>query len=363
MLALPDAVALSVWPKVHSRRLADFLRAHLDGTASPDLPALTLSTAIEAAGGAPAEPILARLREDAARAMDRAAASAITPIPLGSARYPPLLALIQDPPVVLWVLGDCGALHRPAVALVGSRCPSAYAVEAATELAAALARTGAVIVSGLARGVDSAAHRGALQAEGTTVAVLGSGSDTIYPPEHAALADSIARTGAVVSELPPGTPPRALHFPARNRIISGLSLAVVVVEAAEQSGSLITAEFAAEQGRTVMAVPGSIFSARYTGCHALIRDGAAIASSADEVAWELSTSRLRALLGPLSETPLPRNPLLERMVQGEAYDIDRLSRESGLSPAVLLSRLLELELQGAVRRSDGSRFVRVSRTC
>jgi DNA processing protein len=195
------------------------------------------------------------------------------------------------------------------------------------------------------------------------VAVLGSGPDTIYPSEHSALADSIACAGAVISELAPGTPPRAIHFPARNRIISGLSLVVVVVEAAEQSGSLITAEFAAEQGRTVMAVPGSIFSGRHGGCHALIRDGAAIASSADEVAWELSTSRLRALLDPQPVSALPGNPLLERMVTGEAYDIDRLASESGLSPAVLLSRLLELELQGAVRRADGSRFVRVSRTC
>jgi DNA processing protein len=363
MLTLEDAVALSLWPKSRRRRVAQFVRAHLDGSCGPDVPALTLATAIEAADAAPSDVLLAKLREDANRALERAHAGGTIPVRLGDPRYPALLTLIPDPPFVLWVRGECAVLGQPAVALVGSRGPSPYGVEAATELAFALARTGAVIVSGLARGIDSAAHRGALQAGGTTVAVLGSGPDVIYPSEHAALADSIAHAGAVISELAPGTPPRAIHFPARNRIISGLSLAVVVVEAAEQSGSLITAEFAAEQGRTVMAVPGSIFSGRHGGCHALIRDGAAIASSAEEVAWELSTSRLRALLDPQPGLALPRNPLLERMETGEAYDIDRLARESGLLPAVLLSTLLELELQGAVRRADGSRFVRVSRTC
>jgi DNA processing protein len=382
MLALSDAVALSLWPKARNRRLTEFLRAHIDVDGRPrdsvpaanslpvdppvdasGLPECTLPAALEYAGTPGAGPLVAKLRDDAARAIQRAAAAGITPIPLGDQRYPPLLALIHDPPVVLWVKGDPRVLRRPAVALVGSRGASPYGLEAATHLAGALAPAGATIVSGLARGVDSAAHRGALQAGGLTIAVLGSGPDTIYPPEHAALAESIAEAGAVVAELAPGTPPRALHFPARNRIISGLSLAVVVVEAAEQSGSLITAEFASDQGRTVMAVPGSIFSGRHGGCHALIRDGAAIVCSADDVAWELSTNRLRALLGPSSEQALPRNPLLERMVAGEAYDIDRLARESGLSPAVLLSRLLELELQGVVRRADGSRFMRVSRTC
>jgi DNA processing protein len=363
MLTLPDAVALSVWPKARRRRLANFVRAHVGGCAPPDWPPLTLASALEAAGGVPADPLLAALREEAARAMERAASKAIVPVPLGDPRYPPLLALVDDPPVVLWVRGDCGVFRRPAAAIVGSRAASPYGIEAATHLATVLSNAGVAIVSGLARGVDSAAHRGALQAEGVTMAILGSGPDDIYPPEHAALADSIAETGAVASELPPGTPPRALHFPARNRIISGLSLVVVVIEAAEQSGSLITAEFAAEQGRTVMAVPGSIFSGRCGGCHALIRDGAAIAGSAEEVAWEVSTSPLRALLGAEPDTPPPRNSLLARMVAGEAYDIDRLAKESGLSPAVLLSRLLELELQGAVRRADGSRFVRVSRTC
>jgi DNA processing protein len=362
MLPLPDAAALCVWPKCHLRGVVRFIRAHLDGP-DPDTPPLTLATAVEAGGAAPADVFLDKLREEGTQALSRAKAAGITPVPLGDPRYPPLLALILDPPVVLWGRGDCSVLRQPAVALVGSRSPSPYGVEAATSLASSLARTGVTIVSGLARGIDSVSHRSALQEEGTTIAVLGSGPDVIYPPEHAALADSIARSGAVVAEVPPGTPPRAIHFPARNRIISGLSLAVVVVEAAEQSGSLITAEFAADQGRSVMAVPGSIFSVRHGGCHALIRDGAMVASSADEVAWELSTSPLRAFLEEPSKRPPARDALLERMVTGEAYDLDGLARESGLSPAILLSRLLELELQGAVRRADGSRFVRVSRTC
>jgi DNA processing protein len=166
-----------------------------------------------------------------------------------------------------------------------------------------------------------------------------------------------------VSELPPAAPPRAFHFPARNRIISGLSLVIVVVEAAEQSGSLTTAECAAVQAREVLAVPGSIFSGRQAGCHALIRDGAGIAASAADVHWAVRNSHLRRFVGDVSPLPATADPLLDGMTPGEAYDIDALSRQSGLAPASLLSQLLELELQGAVRRADGSRFVRVSRTC
>ncbi len=214
----------------------------------------------------------------------------------------------------------------------------------------------------MARGVDSASHRAALAAGGQTAAVLGSGVDVIYPPEHDRLAGEIMGRGAVLSEFPPGSPPLAFHFPARNRIISGLSLATVVVEAAERSGSLITAAFALEQGRTVMAVPGSILSGRHRGCHALIRDGAAVAESAEDVLAELRASALRPLV-EATAGPAPTDPILAVLAPGESYDTDALAAMTGRQPAQLLARLLELELGGAIRRLDGGRFIRSGRTC
>jgi DNA processing protein len=184
----------------------------------------------------------------------------------------------------------------------------------------------------------------------------------VYPPEHQALAGAIASSGVLVSELPPGSPPRAFHFPARNRIISGLSLSVVVVEAAEKSGSLITAGCALDQGRAVLAVPGNILSGRHRGCHALIRDGAAVVESAEDVLAELRTSSLRSVV-EVAIGASPSDPLLTSMLPGESYDIESLRRETGLTAAQLLSRLLELELRGAVRRLDGGRFIRAGRTC
>jgi len=375
MLSLLDIVALAVWPKARSRRLAMFVRACCRGGWDPGdgadagagPPDATLVAALDFAGAAASDALAPKLREAADRALERAAASGLVPVPLGDSRYPVLLAHIHDPPLVLWVRGRPAVLERPAIAVVGSRAASPYGLEAATRLASSLASYGLAIVSGLARGVDSAAHRGALEAGGFTIAVLGSGADagSIYPPEHESLARAITESGAVVSELPPGTPPRALHFPARNRIISGLSLAVVVVEAAEQSGSLITAEFAADQGRTVMAVPGSILAGRHGGCHQLIKDGAALVHSAEDVVYEAETSPLRSMNRGVQATGLRTvgQALFGAMEPGEAYDIDGLGKETGLSPSVLLSSLLELELQGAVRRVAGSRFVRVSRTC
>lgn len=361
MLTLLEAAALSVWSKARTPRVGAFLRGLGAPTASP--PGDLLAAALEFAGILPADSLAATLRAEAVHALERAASAGITPVPFGDPRYPRLLALIPDPPAVLWVRGHEAALAGGAVALVGSRGPTPYGTEAALALGADLAAAGITVVSGLARGIDSAAHRAVLQAGGVTVAVLGSGPDVIYPPEHAALADAIAHGGAVVSELPPGTPPRGLHFPARNRIISGLSLAVVVVEAAEQSGSLITAGCAAEQGRDVLAVPGSIFSARQAGCHALIRDGAGVAASAADVLWSVRTSCLLSLAGVAAQPPTVRDAWLDAMPSGEACDLDTLAHRSGLAPAVLLARLLELELQGAVRRAEGSRFVRISRTC
>ena len=211
----------------------------------------------------------------------------ISAISRGDVRFPTALEAIHDPPETLWITGDVDALRAPSVAIVGSRAASPYALEVARRLGADLARRNVAVVSGMARGVDSAAHRGALEGGGITIAVFGCGVDVIYPPEHRGLAARIVERGALVSEFPPGTPPLRSYFPQRNRIISGLSLAVVIVEAAEGSGSLITADFALEQGRTVLAVPGNVLGGRNFGAHALLRDGAKLVECADDILEEL----------------------------------------------------------------------------
>jgi DNA processing protein len=273
----------------------------------------------------------------------------------GDAAYPPLLAMIPDPPEALWLRGRLEPLTGLAVAIVGSRAATAYALEAAGALAFDLARRGVVVVSGMARGVDGAAHRGALEAGGVTVAVLGCGVDIAYPGEHRRLRDEILERGAVTAELPPGAPPLAHHFPLRNRIISGLSRAVVVVEAGEKSGSLITARCALEQGREVMAVPGSTLSGRNRGSHALLKDGAKLVEGVDDILDELGCGSWGAEQLDGSKT-LIHNGLLLGMEPGETYGLDDLAELTRLAPADLLPRLLDLELGGHLRRLPGGRF-------
>ncbi len=296
---------------------------------------------------------------EAASALEAAARRGVHPVAFGDPVYPAALTTIPDPPAVLWVRGHPRVLDRPTVAVVGSRAASAYALDVAAQLGADLAARGIVVASGLARGVDSAAHRGALDAEGLTVAVLGSGVDRVYPPEHRPLAEQIAQAGAVVSELVPGTSPLPFHFPRRNRIISGLSLAVVVVEAHEQSGSLITARCALEHGREVMAVPGNVLSGRNRGSHSLLKDGAKIVESVDDILSELplvvaAGSEPGGGPGPTATD----DPVLGRMEPGEPYDLEALTALTGLDSSRLLPRLLALELTGSVRRAGGGRFVR-----
>jgi DNA processing protein len=304
----------------------------------------------------------ARMAARIAQAIDRAARCHLTPMTWGDPGYPPALAAIVDPPPVLWLRGAASALvAAPAVAIVGSRAPTPYGLEVAGQLAADLARRGVTIVSGLARGVDSAAHRGALSSRGTTVAVLGSGVDVVYPPEHVGLAREIEQLGAVTSELAPGTPPNPAFFPQRNRLISGLSRAVVVIEAAKTSGSLITARCALDQGRDVLAVPGSVLGGRNRGGHGLLRDGAKIVESADDILEELGLSAGAA--GEHSSSGRRVDPVLACLPVGESCDLDTISERSGLNSAQLLPRLFELELQGLVRRAGGGRFVRFDRSC
>jgi DNA processing protein len=355
MLDPEDAVALSF---LHRRWRLRALDA-LNRAPPPD----SIETVLGAAEpGRPVSELARRLRRRAASSLEAARRQGIGVLAWGDRAYPPLLAATPDAPLAIWVKGDPAVLLRPAVAIVGSRAATPYGLEAASRLAGDLAAAGVLIVSGMARGVDSASHRAALAAAGATAAVLGSGVDVVYPPEHDRLAAEIAASGVVLSEFPPGSRPLAFHFPARNRIISGLSLATVVVEAAERSGSLITAGFALEQGRTVMAVPGSILSGRYKGCHALIRDGAAVVESAEDVLDELRGSALRHVVDAAAEA-LPADPILAAMAPGESFDADELAVMTGQPTARLLARLLELELGGAIRRLDGGRFIRSGRTC
>lgn len=309
------------------------------------------------------------LRELAAPLLDcardtraRAARNGISVVTWDDPVFPTALHAISDMPVALWYRGSLDAFDAPAVAVVGSRAASAVALETAERLGEDLAAFGVTVVSGLARGVDSAAHRGALRT-GRTIAVLGSGLDRVYPNEHRGLAREIWDCGSlVISEFAPGTPPLQYHFPLRNRIISGLSRAVVVIEASENSGSLITAACALEQGRDVMAVPGNVLSGRNRGGHALLRDGAKIVEGADDIVEELglvptvpaSHEKPSTGLGSRSSP----DPLLKVMDAGQAYDLDGLASMSGVDGVRLLPRLFDLELRGLVRRLAGGRFMR-----
>ena len=298
-------------------------------------------------------------RERAVRLVAIAASGGIEAVAWSDSRYPRQLAALDDPPPVVWLKGDAAILARPSVAIVGSRAASPYAVAVAERLACDISGCGVAVVSGCARGVDAAAHRGALGGEGATIAVLGSGVDVVYPAEHRELAASIAKSGAVVSELPPGAPPRRHHFPQRNRLISGLARAVVVVEAGARSGSLITARCAAEQGREVMAVPGNVLSGRSAGGHALIRDGAAIVETADDILEAIGAEPSRAASSPSAPVAETTDAVLRHMDPGEIYGVDGLIERSGLDGATLLLRLTELEIAGCVTRAGAGRFVRV----
>ena len=269
----------------------------------------------------------------------------------GDSAYPSLLGAIHDPPPELWVRGDVdpAVLGLPAVAIVGARACSAYGRGVARALGRELARAGLVVVSGMARGIDAEAHRGALDAEGVTVAVLGCGIDRDYPAAHADLARRICERGLLVSEYGVGVEPAPWRFPARNRIIAGLCAAAVVVEARERSGALITADFALEDGREVMAVPGEITSALSAGTNALLRLGATPVTGPDDVL------EVFGLSPPARSEPEPEGvaaDLLSVLREGAA-SIDELARATGLSPGEVAAALIELELTGWVSEADG----------
>jgi DNA processing protein len=293
---------------------------------------------------------------------------------LGDADYPAPLLDIPDPPLMLYAMGQTAQLAtlraEQALAMVGSRNPTPQGAENARYFASSLAASGLIVVSGLALGVDGAAHEGALQGatkgQLATIAVVGTGLDRVYPRQHRELAHRIAQNGLILSEYPLGTPPLSPNFPRRNRLISGLSQATLVVEAALQSGSLITAKQALEQGRDVMAIPGSIHSTQAKGCHALIKQGAKLVESAQDVLEELrmplvAAQATLALDNGLRETPLSDNPenALLRALGHDPVSLDALQARCGWPAAQLQAELMELELVGQVARLPGGLFQRI----
>lgn len=267
--------------------------------------------------------------------------------------YPPLLKEIPDPPLALHVRGNRALLSSSSIAVVGSRRAAPYSINAAHTLTRHLVSSGLTIVSGLARGIDGAAHQAALEAKGNTIAVLGTGIDIVYPRSHAKLYRMIEERGAIISELPPGTPPRPENFPMRNRLISGLSLGTVIVEATSRSGSLITARMAAEQNREVFAVPGSIFAAGSEGTHRLIQYGAKLVHDVDDILTELNLPKARIV----SESPdSPLREVLELLSRDEGLHIDTLNARAKSNVA---EALLQLELEGWIRALPGARYVRI----
>lgn len=293
----------------------------------------------------------------------------------GDPDYPAALNDLPDAPPVLWVIGDAGLFQRPAVALVGARNASSLGLRTARRLGQGLAAAGFTVVSGLARGIDAEAHAAALAEGGParTIAVMAGGVDVIYPPENLALAREIGEKGCRISEHPPGLEPQARHFPLRNRLVSGLARAVIVVEAAAKSGSLITARTALDQGREVMAVPGHPFDPRAGGCNMLIRDGALLIRSTADVLEALGAPippaaeppvRLRSLPGPevaqrpLKDTALLHSMILDRLGPSPLAE-DQLLRDLAVSPAQLAPELLSLELDGRINRQAGGLLSRV----
>ncbi|HPT49469.1 MAG TPA: DNA-processing protein DprA [Accumulibacter sp.] len=295
-------------------------------------------------------------------AVERALAWAASPghriVCLADADYPRSLLQIPDPPTLLYVVGRVELLNQTAVAVVGSRNPTAQGIQNAERFASSLTQAGLSITSGLALGIDAAAHRGALTATGDTVAFIGTGIDRMYPAANHSLAREIALRGAIVSEFPLGTPPAAANFPRRNRLISGLSRGVLVVEATVESGSLISARLAAEQGREVFAIPGSIHSPQSRGCHKLIKQGAKLVETVEDVLDELSWTV--APPGPESAADQPEEA--NALLQALGFDpcsLDELVGRSGLTTDVVSVMLLHLELDGRVATLPGGRYQRI----
>jgi DNA processing protein len=308
---------------------------------------------------------LAQARRWAEQEYERVRAKDIQLLCSDDPLFPPLLRTIYDPPVLLYLRGNLNCLKRSPVAIIGSRAATSYGKRISAMLAGQLARAGIVVVSGLATGIDGHAHAGCLEAGGETVAVLGCGVDVLYPRSHAGLYDQVIKNGLLVSEYPLGTRPEGFRFPARNRIISGLSLGVVVVEATRKSGSLITARLALDQGREVFGVPGRIDSGKSEGVHRLLQQGAHLVQSAGDVLQELQLALAGDQVESVPDTggggeelSVPEKQLLGCL---DAYptDIDELAAQAGLPPGSFHDLLLRLELKGHIRQLPGQQYERV----
>jgi DNA processing protein len=363
---LADALLLSLVPGIGPRLTMALLERFGSPAAVLDAPMSELRH-VPGIGAKLSQAIsLAREQIDVAAELELCRGNGISILSPGHDDYPRVLREIHDPPAVLFVRGELKRQDGLAIAIVGARHATQYGLAQAERLAGSLARAGLTIISGLARGIDAAAHRGALVAGGRTIAVLGSGLLNIYPPEHQDLAVQVAAQGAILSEAPPRAMPMSGAFPQRNRLISGLSLGVVVVEASNHSGALITARHAMEQGREVFAVPGRVDSRVSHGCHRLIRDGAKLVETADDVLEEL---------GPLVEATVksdgqkvhhPGELLLNELeqqvlaaVSADPTTIDRVLATSGLPTPQVLSTLSVLEMRRLVKRLGGNLVMRV----
>lgn len=363
---IQNALELTLIPGIGIRTRSKILRA-VPGIA--DLFAMR-DTDIRAAG-IPEETIPAirsrAYRSAAEEIADWAGREGCHIMVYGMGKYPSLLQQIDDAPLVLYAFGDLRHLDRPRIAVVGSRRPTVYGLQMAQGLASDLGEKGLCIVSGMARGIDAAAHRGCLERGGSTVAVLGSGIDIAYPPEHLQLKEQIAQSGIVVSEFPPGTVPSPHNFPIRNRIISGLSLGSLIIEAGERSGSLITARLALEQNREVFAVPGNITSAASYGPNFLIKQGAKLVQSWKDVVEELPASIRDGIFQKEDEdrrpsptldlAPRGAKKLLSCMKLDEATHFDALYHACDLNITDLSEQLLNLEMEGLIRRLPGDMYI------
>lgn len=275
-------------------------------------------------------------------------------VTLADGEFPQSLLNIPDPPLLLYVKGRLDLLNRSSLAVVGSRNATPQGIRNADAFARSLSEAGLCIVSGLAHGIDAAAHRGALQGRGSSIAVVGTGLDKVYPAANRDLAYALAAQGALVSEFPLGTPPLAANFPRRNRLIGGMSIGCLVVEASLQSGSLITARLASEQGRDVFAIPGSIHAPQSKGCHALIKQGAKLVETAQDILEELGGQ----LTAPVTDGPIEEPGLLDHL-GFDPVDFDTLVARSGLTMAELSAMLLTLELEGRVSALPGGQYQRL----
>jgi DNA processing protein len=353
-------IALSLLPFLTPNRTR-LLREHFEPlSATCNAPSTLLQALLRvtpAQAGIVRNPLTKPMRE-------RVAALRDTVVTLADDAYPAALREIVDPPLALHFRGDLSLLQRPALAIVGSRRASPYAINATEHLTRQLVPAGLAIVSGFALGVDTAAHQATLDAGGATIAVLGTGIDVVYPPKNLPLFGRIVERGLVLTEFAPGAPPKKEHFPIRNRVIAGLSAGAVIVEASRRSGSLITARMAAEQGREVFAVPGSIFSDGSEGTHRLIQSGAKLVHDAADILDELPV-HVRQQLSvamPAPAEPEPGSPLAEVLAmftREEGAHIDTVASRLGRTAGSIAEALLELELGGWIRALPGARFVRV----